>query len=196
MYQKFCLTFAKALLAFGSPSHRIEAQLNSLAKVFQIEAQFLHTTGTIQVSFGDPESRNSETCLIKSPTGLALGRIHAVHNIYREVIHDEMYSSDGAREIRKLLHAPSRYGTKLRLGLAFITCLLICGIAFGGSLNDMWVAGVAGFIVRIIQIYAAKSELSASGSEYVSSAFFLSFLAHKSTKESSLPPSSLSLPGA
>lgn len=164
-YQEFTLTFAKSLLVFGSPSHRIEAQLNSLAKVFKMEAQFLHTAGTIQVCFGDPESDTSETCLIKAPVGMALGRIHEIHNIYRDVIHDEMPASKGTVEIRKLLAAAPLFGSKFRYFLSFMTCFLICGIAFSGSLNDMWVAGVAGFAVRLIQRVAAKSDLSASGSE-------------------------------
>lgn len=159
------MTLAKSLLFFGSPSHRIEAQLNSLAKVFNIEAQFLHSTSTIQVSFGNPETGQSETCLIKSPVSLALSRIHAVHNIYRAVLHDEMPASEGTRSLKALLGAPPRYSLRFGYLLSFICSFLICGIAFGGSLNDMWVAGVAGFLVRFIQNFAAKSELSASGSQ-------------------------------
>jgi uncharacterized membrane protein YjjP (DUF1212 family) len=164
-YQKFILTFAKALLTFGSPSHRIEAQLNSLAKVFEIEAQFQHSPGTIQASFGNPETRSSETCLIKASVSLALGRIQAMHNIYRAVLHDDMYASQGTRALKRLLSAKPHYGRKTRVVLSFITCLLICGVAFGGSLNDMWVAGFMGVVVRIMQTIASKSELSASGSE-------------------------------
>ena len=164
-YQKFIIIFAKALLSFGSPSHRIEAQLNSLTRVFEIEAEFQHVPGSIQVSFGNPESKSSETCLVKSDGGLALGRIHAVHNIYRAVLHDDMYASDGTYQLRKLLATPSRYGMKLRFVLSFITCFVICGIAFSGSLNDMWVSGLMGLIVRLMQNIASKSDLSASGSE-------------------------------
>lgn len=121
--------------------------------------------GSIQVSFGNPETKSSETCLIKSAGGLALGRIHAVHNIYRAVLHDDMYASDGTYQLRKLLVAPPRYGAKLRYVLSFITCFVICGIAFSGSLNDMWVSGLMGLMVRIMQNIASKSDLSASGSE-------------------------------
>lgn len=175
-YQKFILLFAKALLSFGSPSHRIEAQLNSLAKVFEMEAQFQHTPGIIQVSFGNAEQKSSETCLIKSSVGISLGRIHGVHNIYRQVLHDDMYATDGMKELRKMLKAPPLYGQAIRYALSFITCFLICGVAFGGSLNDMWVAGLLGFIVRIIQNIASKSDLSASGSE-VFTAALVSFIA-------------------
>lgn len=88
-----------------------------------------------------------------------------MHNIYRAVLHDDMYASHGTRSLRKLLNAKPHYGSKTRSLLSFITCLLICGVAFGGSLNDMWVAGVMGLMVRIMQLIASKSELSASGSE-------------------------------
>ncbi|EJD05985.1 DUF1212-domain-containing protein [Fomitiporia mediterranea MF3/22] len=175
-YQKFILIFAKALIAFGSPSHRIEAQLNSLAKVFELEAQFQHTPGIIQVSFGNPEQKSSETCLIKSGVSLALGHIHSTHSVYRSVLHDDMYASDGVYQLRKLLNSPPQYGPKTRYVLSFITCLLICGVAFGGSLNDMWVAGVMGVLVRVMQNIASKSDLSASGSE-VFAAALVSFIA-------------------
>ena len=165
IYQKFILIFAKALLAFGSPSHRVEAQLNSLARVFELEAQFQHTPGVIQVSFGNPETKSSETCLIKSNVGMSLGRVNACHNIYRAVLHDDMAASEGTYIVRKLLNSPPRYGMKTRYVLSFLTCFIICGIAFQGSLNDMWVAGVMGLIVRTMQNISSKSELSASGSE-------------------------------
>lgn len=135
--------------------------------MFELEAQFQHTTGIIQISFGNPELRSSETCLIKANVGLSLGRVNSVHNIYRAVLHDDMYASDGIHQLRKLLHAPPLYGTKIRLFLSFLSCLLICGVAFGGSLNDMWVAGVMGILVRLMQNIASKSDLSASGAEYV-----------------------------
>ncbi|KAH8117480.1 DUF1212-domain-containing protein [Phellopilus nigrolimitatus] len=175
-YQKFVLIFAKALLTFGSPSHRVEAQLNSLAKVFELEAQFQVTPGIIQVSFGNPETKSSETCLIKSNVGLSLGRIHQVHNVYRHVLHDDMSASDGNHALRKLIYAPARYNQSIRYFLSYLSCLLICGIAFGGSLNDMWVAGFMGLLVRIMQNIAAKSDLSASGSE-VFTAALVSFIA-------------------
>ena len=175
-YHKFILIFAKALLAFGSPSHRVEAQLNSLSKIFELEAQFQHTPGVVQVSFGNAELKSSETCLIKSSVGLSLGNIHNIHNIYRAVLHDDKYASEGTYEIRKLLLAPPRYKQGFRFFLSFITCTLICGIAFGGSLNDMWVAGLMGILTRAMQNIASKSDLSASGSE-VFTAALVSFIA-------------------
>ena len=150
---------------FGSPSHRIEAQLNSLARVFEIEAQFHAVPGAIQVQFGRPEYGSSDTRFIRMPVGLALSRIHTIHNVYRLVLHDEMYASKARKELVKLLRAIPRYGATTQCILAFFTCGLICGIAFAGSLNDMWAAGVLGAIVCAFQIKAAKSQLSAGGSE-------------------------------
>lgn len=163
-------------MTFGSPSHRVEAQLNSLSKIFEIEAQFQHTPGVVQVSFGNAEMKSSETCLIKSSVGLSLGNIHSIHNIYRAVLHDDMYASEGSYQLRRLLFAPPRYKQPTRFFLSFVTCTLICGVAFGGSLNDMWVAGIMGIITRTMQNIASKSDLSASGSE-VFTAALVSFAA-------------------
>ncbi|PAV16160.1 hypothetical protein PNOK_0778000 [Pyrrhoderma noxium] len=53
---------------------------------------------------------------------------------------------------------------------------LICGFAFGGSLNDMWVAGLMGLLVRLLQSAAEGSQLSASGAQVFTSAL-VSFIA-------------------
>lgn len=164
-YQTFIVTLTRALLTFGSPSHRIESQLLSLVKVFYVDAEFLHTAGTVQIAFGDAVHHNTENFLIKSNLSLSLSRIHSVHNIYRMVLHDEMRASDGTRDLKKLLEAPPRYGYALRCLLSFITSGLISGIAFGGSVNDMWVSGILGLSVRLGLNHASKSDLSASGSE-------------------------------
>ena len=164
-YQTFIVTLTRSLLTFGSPSHRIESQLLSLVKVFNVDAEFLHTAGTVQIAFGDAVHHNTENFLIKCNLSLSLSRIHNVHNIYRMVLHDEMRASDGTRDLKKLLEAPPRYGYALRCLLSFITSGLISGIAFGGSVNDMWVSGILGLSVRLGLNHASKSDLSASGSE-------------------------------
>ena len=157
---------AKALITFGSPSHRIEAQLNSLIQFFKIDAQFAIMQGTIFLSFGDSEEdcKAPELILVKANQGLALNRIHQLHEIYRAVLHDDMYASEGTNRLRKMMKFPRRYGDRFCIGLQFLCCFLICGIAFGGSLNDMWAAGVLGALVRYSQNYIGKTSTAGNGS--------------------------------
>lgn len=158
---------AKALLVFGSPSHRIEPQLASLAAIFEMPAQFVHTPGCVQISFGLPEQHTSETLLIKASVNLDLGRIHETHAAYRAVVRDEISATEGRVRLEELLHRKPTYSRKLLIILTFVQGFILCGSSFGGSLNDMWVAGILSTLVAIAQQRAAKSELSTSGAEYV-----------------------------
>jgi uncharacterized membrane protein YjjP (DUF1212 family) len=70
------------LLQFGSPSHRLEDQLQATARAMRIEAQFLHLPLVCIVSFGDPGTRTSETFFVKADTSLDLGRLHSLHEMW------------------------------------------------------------------------------------------------------------------
>ncbi|KAJ8454118.1 hypothetical protein ONZ51_g13212 [Trametes cubensis] len=45
--QKFLMRLAKALMTFGAPSHRIESQLLSAARILEVDAEFIHIPGVI-----------------------------------------------------------------------------------------------------------------------------------------------------
>ena len=47
------MRLAKALMTFGAPSHRIESQLLSAARILEVNAQFIHIPGVIICSLGD-----------------------------------------------------------------------------------------------------------------------------------------------
>lgn len=163
--QLFILILAKALLVFGAPSHRIEPQLASVATIFELPAQFAHTPGCVQISFGHPEQRSSEVLLIKASVGLDLGRIHETHAVYRAVVRDEISAGEGRTILKAIIDRPPLYSAKLITILSFFQGFILCGSSFGGSLNDMWVSGLLSVVVFITQQKAAKSELSASGAE-------------------------------
>lgn len=150
-------------MAFGSPSHRIEAQLLACSKILEVDAEFVHIPGIIICSFGDPNSKTSETHFVKVNGGLALGNLHKVHMIYRMVVHDEVSAKIATEELNDLLAAPPLYGMFMRIFLAFMLSTLICPLAFGGSFLDMCVAGVGAIIVSIMQFgVASKSALYAN----------------------------------
>ena len=163
-YERFIYNLTKALIMFGSPSHRVEAQINSLINFFDINAQYLHLPGTVILSFGDSETDKAEVLLVKANPSMQLNRIHQLHEIYRKVLHDDMYASEGTLVLRELMKAPKRYGDNLSCFFTFVCCFLICGIAFGGSINDMWAAGILGAFVRWSQNYIGKTATAGNGS--------------------------------
>jgi uncharacterized membrane protein YjjP (DUF1212 family) len=166
--QGFILTLSKALLVFGSLSHRIEPQLASLAAVFELAVQFDHVPGCIQISFGvtDPtRHKQSTTLFIKATSALDLGRIHETHKVYRRVVRDEISATEGRKKLEELLAREPLYGKRAMLVLTLVQGFILCGTSFGGSLNDMWVAGILATLVAFAQQRVARSELSSSGAE-------------------------------
>ena len=72
---------------FGSPSHRLETQLQATARVLELNAQVVYLPGTMLLSFGDDATHTSETKFLKQATGLDLGKLLATHRIYWNVSH-------------------------------------------------------------------------------------------------------------
>jgi uncharacterized membrane protein YjjP (DUF1212 family) len=133
------------------------------SKILEVTAEFVHIPGIIICSFGDPETKTSETHFVKCNGGLALGSLHQVHQIYRSVVHDEICARMATVQLNELLAAPPIYSTIVRIILAFSLSALICPLAFGGSLLDMSVAGVGAIIVSGMQFgVASKSALYAN----------------------------------
>ena len=137
-------------MTFGSPPHRIEIQLDSLAKAFNVRAQFEHIYGYITCFFADPETNQSEILTIMSESNLSLRCIDELYGIYRSVLQDKTGADEGARQIRVLLANPLSYKPYVGFILSYLASFIICGVSFGGSLNDMWVAGLLGFVVRLL----------------------------------------------
>ncbi|KAJ7276538.1 hypothetical protein B0H12DRAFT_1005255 [Mycena haematopus] len=175
--QDFLLKLARALMTFGAPSHRIESQLIAAARILEVEAEFIHLPGVIICSFGDQELGCSETHFIKCGGRLSLGALHSVHVTYRSVVHDEISAKTASEKLEDLLNAAPVYSILNRCILAFFLSALICPLAFGGSLIDMWIAGAGAFILSVLQLCAAtKSAIYANVFE-ITIAIFVSFTA-------------------
>ena len=150
------MTLAKALMVFGAPSHRVESQLNATASVLEIDAQFIHLPSIVIASFGDLDTRTSETHFIKASGGLDLGKLHRVHRIYRSVVHDEIDAAEGTKQIKALLRAPSIYNVWHRICLSFLSAGIAAPMAFGGSFVDGLASGCLGVLLSFWQLHVAS----------------------------------------
>lgn len=165
--QRFLLKLARALMTFGAPSHRIESQLTAAARILEVHADFIHLPGVIICSFGERSTGGSQTHFVKSTGRLALGLLHKVHQVYRSVVHDEISAKQAIVRLDELMKEAPIYPWWLRCIFAFWLSCLICPLAFGGSLVDMWFAGVGAFVLAFLQLHVAhKSTLYANVFEY------------------------------
>lgn len=149
--QKFLITFAKALLTFGAPSHRIESELLAAARILEVDSEFTHMPGLIIATFGDEETKTSEMHFVKCGGRISLGNLHKLHVVYRAVVHDDMSVKTGTDELKAMLAAPPLCPVWLRGLFAFLIGSLICPLAFGGSFIDMWVGGCGSLFLFAIR---------------------------------------------
>ncbi|OSX67292.1 hypothetical protein POSPLADRAFT_1068427 [Postia placenta MAD-698-R-SB12] len=175
--QKFILKLAKTLLTFGAPSHRIESQLESASAILKMEARFVHFPNLIIVTFLDSETRTSEVTFVRAGGRVALTALNNIHVIYRDVLHDKLSASEGTEELNKLLRSRPLYNIYVRCLFAFTCASIICVLAFGGSLLDMFISGASASVLQYLGLRAAaKSSIYANVYE-ISVSIIVSFLA-------------------
>jgi uncharacterized membrane protein YjjP (DUF1212 family) len=162
------MKLARSLMTFGAPSHRIESQLVAAARILEVDAEFIHLPNTFLLSFADPETCTSETHFIKCSGRLALGNLKMVHHIYRQVVHDEISAKRATDSLDALLNSKPIYPVWARCAIAFCLSALICPLAFGGSIIDMFIAGFGALVLSSLQLtIVVKSQLYANVFEWV-----------------------------
>lgn len=152
--QQFLVHLAEALMTFGAPSHRVEAQLIGAARSLEVNAQFIDVPGVILCLFIDEHLIATETHFIRATARPALGHLEAVHSIFRRVVHDKLSVKEADKQLKELLAAKPIYSPAVQLCISFWMAALICPIAFGGSIIDMWLAGLFAVFLNLMRVGA------------------------------------------
>ncbi|KAF9527783.1 hypothetical protein CPB83DRAFT_894966 [Crepidotus variabilis] len=175
--QLFILKLAKALLAFGAPSHRIESQLRAASDILEAQAEFVHLPNIIIVSMKGDEGTSNRTYFVRSRGRIALTSLQRVHEVYRDVLHDRMGAEAGTAALRQILKTPPIYSLAWRCFFAFLSASIICGLSFGGSILDMWISGACACVLQYLGLNAAnKSSMYANVYE-ISVSIIVAFVA-------------------
>lgn len=178
--QNFLLTLAQALMKFGAPSHRNEAQLKAAARLLEVQGNFTQLPNIIICSFEDNDNETTETHWVRSPGRIWLGNLQRTHEVYRTVMHDEKSATEGATDLQQILAEPPLYSNLVRCIFAFWLSAMICPLAFGGSFLDAWVAGAGAFILCFLQLSGiARNPIIAAVFEWV-------YISHASRTRSNL----------
>lgn len=74
--QDFILKLAHALMKFGAPSHRVDAQMQATARALDLSCQMVYLPGLMLLSFGDPATHTSDTKVsIRNERKMETGRV-------------------------------------------------------------------------------------------------------------------------
>jgi len=130
--------------------------------------EFVHLPNIIIASFRNDDTQSTRTYFIRSRGRIALTSLHKVHEVYRDVLHDNIGAEAGTDGLRQILRLPPIYSLKWRCFFAFICASIICGLSFGGSIVDMWISGACACVLQYLGLNAAnKSSMYANVYEWV-----------------------------
>lgn len=151
--------------------------LRAAATILQIEGSFLYLPGCMMVSFDDGATHTTQVKLVKTNQGVDLGRLKAVHKIYKEVVHDTIGVEDATPRLDEIMNRKPIYSCWVIVFVYGLTSAFVGPIAFGARPIDLPIAFLLGFLLGIMQIiFSPKSGLYSNVFE-ISAAMVTSFLA-------------------
>lgn len=174
--QRFVLRMCKALMLYGAPTHRLEDYLKMTSRVLELDAQFVYIPGCMIVSFADGTTHTSEVQVLRIVQGLNLYKMHKIHQIYKEVVHDVIGVEEASQRIDDLLAEKNLYPKWLCIIFYGLASAMVTPFAFSGGWLDLPISFVLGSTVGFLQIWVApRSDLYSNVFE-VASSILVSFI--------------------
>jgi uncharacterized membrane protein YjjP (DUF1212 family) len=104
--QTFILKLARAMMMFGGPTHRLQAQVQSTARVLEISLSCMYLPDVMLIAFDDDVTSTSSVKLIRQSSALDLGKLQDAHKIYWRVRVCLYRISDGGQLMRQISGYP------------------------------------------------------------------------------------------
>lgn len=157
--QEFVLKLARAMMMFGGPSHRLQAQIQATARVLDISLSCMYLPDVFLISFDDPGTGTSSIKLIRQASALDIGKLQETNKVYWKATHDEISVKEASEELDRLMLAKPFYGMPAIIFFGGMASASICSVGFNGSLIDSLISFPLGAFVVFIQLIAARNEL-------------------------------------
>lgn len=147
---KFLVQYAKSLHSVGSPAHTMESTLVSLSDRLGMKGSFVSLPTAIFCSFRFLDEDVSRIIRIE-PSGINLGMLARVDRIGQDVINQEMSFREGWEVLEALSEEGERFPAWTRVLCFAITSAGMMTL-FGGSLGDLLISLVIGFIIGLLSL--------------------------------------------
>ncbi|KAI0942559.1 hypothetical protein AcW1_003155 [Taiwanofungus camphoratus] len=157
--QEFILKLTRAMMMFGGPTHRLQAQIQSTAKVLEISLSCMYLPDMMLISFDDSATSTSNIKLIRQGSALDIGKLQDAHELYWKVIHDDISVKDASVDLDKLMRKPQLYKFWQLIIFGGLCSASICSVSFNGSFVDSLISFPLGCLLIVIQVFAARNEL-------------------------------------
>lgn len=167
---KYIVKLCKALMDYGAPTHRLEEYLKSTSRVLEIDAQFLYIPGCMLVSFDDSTTHTAEVKLIRRDQGVDLGKLRDTHQIYKEVVHDQIDVVDAMARLEKVMNRKPKFPIWIRILTHGVAAASVGPFAFQARLIDLPISFLLGCLLGTLQLVVSqRSDLYANVFEILAS---------------------------
>ncbi|KAH7919249.1 DUF1212-domain-containing protein [Leucogyrophana mollusca] len=173
--QEFILKLARAMMMFGGPSHRLTAQIQSTARVLDVELSCMYLPDVMLISFEDSATGTSNVKFIRQGSVLDLGKLSDAHGLYWDVIHDRMSVSAASTSLDELMRKKPLYTLPQLIVIGGMCSASICSVSFAGSFIDCLISAPLGALLVAVQLLSVRNELYGNVFE-ITIATLLSFL--------------------
>ncbi|KAF8962896.1 hypothetical protein BDZ97DRAFT_1920221 [Flammula alnicola] len=157
--EEFLMKLTRAMMMFGGPSHRLQSQIQSAARVLDVQLSFLYLPDIVLLSFDDSGTGTSHIKLIRQASGLDLAKLNDAFTLYWKVIHDKLSVSDASVELDALMSKKPLYNWAMLIFTGGMCSASICTISFGGSFVDALISFPLGAILVLIQLLSVRNIL-------------------------------------
>ncbi|THU86663.1 DUF1212-domain-containing protein [Dendrothele bispora CBS 962.96] len=157
--QEFLMKLARAMMMFGAPAHRLQAQIKATANVLDVELSCMYLPDVFLISFDDPTTGTSLIKFIRQGSALDLGKLRDAYGVYWKVIHDDISVSVASKTLDALMRAPPHYRTWQLMIMGGFCSSSICCVSFNGSFLDSIVVFPLGAFLVLLQILSVRNEL-------------------------------------
>jgi len=151
---QFLMALARALHSYGTPAHRLEEALGSLAESLAVPAQFLCTPTSIVFAHG--RGTQQQTYLVRVEPGQEdLGKLRELHETIRAVYRGELSPDAGRLRIEEIDARPPRY----RRWLTALAITAVSGssvVMFQGGWRELIVASANGLMLALLYVAGEK----------------------------------------
>ncbi|KAI0295613.1 hypothetical protein B0F90DRAFT_1811458 [Multifurca ochricompacta] len=165
----------RAMMMFGGPTHRLQAQIQSTARVLEISLSCMYLPDVMLIAFDDDVTSTSNVKLIRQCSALDLGKVRDAYKVYWRVIHDDMSVTDASATLDALMLSRPLYSPWQLIFFGGMASASICSVSFNGSLIDSLISFPLGALLVAVQMVSVRNELYSNVFE-ITIATLLSFL--------------------